>query len=102
MSASGSLSAVEIVPLRICRFELAHASGEDIDWVRQTLDRESEKFGARVVLKSEAGLRCRGDSKREVFEPRPSVGPSEIALASPKLIVDPGLPYRSKGVSDLD
>jgi poly-gamma-glutamate synthesis protein (capsule biosynthesis protein) len=56
MSASGALSGIEIVPLRIRRFQLAHASAEDIDWLRQTLDRESKEFRTRVLLKAEGPL----------------------------------------------
>jgi poly-gamma-glutamate synthesis protein (capsule biosynthesis protein) len=48
--ASGDLVALEIVPLQIRRFRLVRPSCRDIHWVRQTLDRESEKFGASVAL----------------------------------------------------
>jgi poly-gamma-glutamate synthesis protein (capsule biosynthesis protein) len=48
--ASGDLIAVEIVPLRIRKFSLVHPLGPDIDWVRETLNRESRSFGIRVAM----------------------------------------------------
>lgn len=46
--ASGNLLALELVPLNIRRFQLIHASSDDAEWLRQTLDRESRRFGSRV------------------------------------------------------
>ena len=54
--ASADLAALEIVPLQIRRFRLIRPSSQDIDWLRQMLNRESEKFGARVALTSDARL----------------------------------------------
>ena len=48
--ATRALSAVEIVPLQIHKFTLIHPSGPDVDWMRQTLDRESRRFGTRVAV----------------------------------------------------
>ena len=48
--ATRALSAVEIVPLQIHKFTLVRPSGPDIDWVRQTLDRESRRFGTRIAV----------------------------------------------------
>lgn len=53
---SGELVALEIVPLQIRQFRLARPSREDSDWVRQTLDRESQKFGAGIVQRSDGRL----------------------------------------------
>jgi poly-gamma-glutamate synthesis protein (capsule biosynthesis protein) len=53
---SGELEALEIVPLQIRHFRLIRASSEDIEWVRQTLDRESQKFGASIMLMSSGRL----------------------------------------------
>ncbi|SED80660.1 poly-gamma-glutamate synthesis protein (capsule biosynthesis protein) [Rhizobiales bacterium GAS188] len=47
---SADLAALEIVPLQIRRFRLARPSSQDIDWMRQTLDRESRRFGTGVTL----------------------------------------------------
>jgi poly-gamma-glutamate capsule biosynthesis protein CapA/YwtB (metallophosphatase superfamily) len=54
--ASADLAALEIVPLQIRQFRLIRPSSQDIDWLRQMLDRESEKFGAHVALTSDARL----------------------------------------------
>ena len=54
--ATRTLSAVEIVPLQIHKFSLVRPSGPDIDWVRQTLDRESRKFGTSVAVISPGRL----------------------------------------------
>ena len=48
--ADGRLRALDIAPLRIRRFRLSRPSREDVDWLRQTLDRESAPFGTRVAL----------------------------------------------------
>ena len=48
--ATRALSAVEIVPLQIHKFALVRPSGPDIDWVQQTLDRESRRFGTRIAV----------------------------------------------------
>ena len=53
---TGTLSAVEIIPLQIRKFTLVRPSGPDIDWARETLDRESRRFGARVPLISPGRL----------------------------------------------
>jgi poly-gamma-glutamate synthesis protein (capsule biosynthesis protein) len=45
---SGKLVALDMVPLQIRRLRLNRASNDDVDWLRRTLDRESQKFGARV------------------------------------------------------
>lgn len=45
----GTLAALDLVPLQIRQFRLVRPSGDDADWLRQTLDRESRKFGAGVV-----------------------------------------------------
>ena len=48
--ATRALSAIEIVPLQIHKFTLVRPSGPDIDWVQQTLDRESRRFGTRIAV----------------------------------------------------
>ena len=47
---SRTLAAAAIVPLHIRKFSLVRPSGPDIDWVRQTLDRESREFRTSVAL----------------------------------------------------
>jgi len=54
--ASRDLAAVEIVPLQMRKFSLVRPSGPDTDWVRQTLDRESHRFGTRVAAVSPGRL----------------------------------------------
>ena len=48
--ATRTLSAVDTVPLQIRKFTLVRPSGADIDWVQQTLDRESRRFGTEIVV----------------------------------------------------
>jgi poly-gamma-glutamate synthesis protein (capsule biosynthesis protein) len=47
--ASGNLAALEIVPLQIRKFQLVRPSEQDAVWVQQMLDRESVRFGTRVL-----------------------------------------------------
>ena len=53
---SGTLAALDLVPLQIRQFRLVRPSAGDADWLRQTLDRESRKFGAGVVPGPEGRL----------------------------------------------
>jgi poly-gamma-glutamate capsule biosynthesis protein CapA/YwtB (metallophosphatase superfamily) len=45
---SGALTALAMVPLVIRHFRLQRPSTEDARWLRDTLDRECRRFGARV------------------------------------------------------
>lgn len=54
LDAAGALASFEMVPMRVRRFRLQRASREEARWLRETLDRESRVFGARVEL-TEAG-----------------------------------------------
>jgi poly-gamma-glutamate capsule biosynthesis protein CapA/YwtB (metallophosphatase superfamily) len=49
-AASAAVVSLEIVPLQIRNFRLARPSSEDVKWLQQTLDRESRRFGARILL----------------------------------------------------
>ena len=49
-AASGNLAAFEIAPLQIRNFRLSRPSNQDIEWMQQTLNRESMRFGTGVVL----------------------------------------------------
>ena len=48
-SSSMDLEALEIIPLQIRQFRLIRPTIQDVDWVRQMLDRESQRFGTRVA-----------------------------------------------------
>jgi hypothetical protein len=47
---SANLTALEIIPLQIRQFHLVHPSSQDIDWIRQILNRESQRFGTHATL----------------------------------------------------
>ena len=53
---SKDLCALEIVPLQIRQFRLIYPSSQDVERVRKTLDRESQRFGAGVVMRSAGRL----------------------------------------------
>jgi poly-gamma-glutamate capsule biosynthesis protein CapA/YwtB (metallophosphatase superfamily) len=53
---SGDLAQLEIVPLRILRFQLVRPSTEEAAWICQTLDRESRKFGTRIAMSRDGHL----------------------------------------------
>ena len=53
---TGTLAALQIVPLQIRNFQLGRPSKQDICWVQQTLDRESRKFGVGIALDPEGRL----------------------------------------------
>lgn len=53
---SRCLVALEIVPFRICKFQLVHPSAADVQWVRQTLDRECRRYEAIIAQHSERSL----------------------------------------------
>jgi poly-gamma-glutamate synthesis protein (capsule biosynthesis protein) len=54
---SGNLDALELVPLQIKNFRLSIPSRRDTEWVRQTLDRECQRFGTRVTFGADQKLR---------------------------------------------
>ena len=49
-AGSAAVVSLEIVPLQIRNFRLTRPSSQDIEWLQQTLDRESRRFGVRVAL----------------------------------------------------
>ncbi len=55
-AASANVVSLEIVPLQIRNFRLARPSIQDVEWLQQTLDRESRNFGAGVVLNEDGRL----------------------------------------------
>ena len=46
---SADLVGLEMVPLQIRNFRLIRPSRPDVDWLQQTLDRESRGLGARIM-----------------------------------------------------
>ncbi|KOF17732.1 poly-gamma-glutamate biosynthesis protein [Ensifer adhaerens] len=46
--ANGELSALEIAPLQAHRFSLAYPSRKDVEWLGETLDRNSRRLGTGV------------------------------------------------------
>jgi poly-gamma-glutamate synthesis protein (capsule biosynthesis protein) len=54
--ASGDLTALELVPLQIRRFQLARPSHEDVCWLQRTLGRESQRFRTHVTLRPDGHL----------------------------------------------
>ncbi len=56
---NGDLLCLEIVPLQIRRFQLIRASREDCSWLRDTLARESLRFGAHIDMTPCGTLTCR-------------------------------------------
>jgi poly-gamma-glutamate synthesis protein (capsule biosynthesis protein) len=51
------LVTLEVIPFQIRRLQLVRCSARDSDWVRQTLDRESERYATRVTPTPEGRLR---------------------------------------------
>ena len=56
MDSAGILTALEIVPLQIRKFQLVYPSKNDLYWMQQTLDRESRSFDAGVEMRSDGHL----------------------------------------------
>ena len=55
-STTGTLNALKLVALRIKNFRLSRPSRQDVEWVQQTLDRESRRFGTRVTFHDDQKL----------------------------------------------
>lgn len=49
-TASGQLVGVEMVPMQIRKFQLHRANAKDAQWLGKVMDRESRRFGMRVVI----------------------------------------------------
>jgi poly-gamma-glutamate synthesis protein (capsule biosynthesis protein) len=52
--ATGRLTRLILVPMRIRGFRLNRAGAEELDWLQRTLDREGRKLGTRIT-RAEAG-----------------------------------------------
>lgn len=53
---SGQLVGVEMVPMQIRKFQLHRANAKDAQWLGKVLDRESQRFGMRVVVNEDHRL----------------------------------------------
>jgi poly-gamma-glutamate capsule biosynthesis protein CapA/YwtB (metallophosphatase superfamily) len=53
---TGNLVALEIIPLQIRNFQLSHPPRQDIEWLHQTLQRESLRLGSGMVLDSDGSI----------------------------------------------
>lgn len=51
--STGELQRLEMVPLRIHKFQLQHASPEDWTWLRDTMTRECGRFGHHVAARDD-------------------------------------------------
>jgi len=49
LDETGRLRKLTMAPMRIRRFRLNHASDEERAWLRDVLNRESERFGVQVI-----------------------------------------------------
>ena len=56
---TGKLTTLHMTPLRACRMRLEHASHQDAEWLRSTLQHISRRFETRVELDIEANLTVR-------------------------------------------
>lgn len=53
---TGDLTCLEMIPMRIRRFQLKRASGEEARWLAATMDRESRRYESRVELQKDLSL----------------------------------------------
>ena len=58
-AATGRLAALHMTPLRMRKFQARRVSLGDAQWLRDTINRESRRFGFRVRLDEEGGLALR-------------------------------------------
>jgi poly-gamma-glutamate capsule biosynthesis protein CapA/YwtB (metallophosphatase superfamily) len=54
--AGGSLRSLKAMPMRIRRFRLERAPAADVQWLRETLDREGRALGSRVTADNDGTL----------------------------------------------
>ncbi len=53
---SGELTGLEMIPMRIRRFQLKRASRKESSWLAATMERESKRFGSSVELREDQSL----------------------------------------------
>jgi poly-gamma-glutamate synthesis protein (capsule biosynthesis protein) len=58
---TGELVDLKMIPMKIRRFRLNHASKSDAQWLADVLNREGRKFGTRVELDEDRTLTVRWD-----------------------------------------
>lgn len=56
LDAEGRLLRLRMTPMRIRRFRFGHPPPEDVRWLAERMDRESAKFGGRVVADPDGRL----------------------------------------------
>jgi poly-gamma-glutamate synthesis protein (capsule biosynthesis protein) len=54
--ASGALIVLHMVPMRACRMRLEHASRDDAEWLRCTLEDASQRFGTTIRAEADGTL----------------------------------------------
>jgi poly-gamma-glutamate capsule biosynthesis protein CapA/YwtB (metallophosphatase superfamily) len=59
---TGKLAGLEMVPMRMRRFRLVRTTWRDAAWLRDTLNREGERFGTRVEMKKDGVLVLRWEN----------------------------------------
>jgi poly-gamma-glutamate capsule biosynthesis protein CapA/YwtB (metallophosphatase superfamily) len=67
-----NLIALELIPLQIRRFQLVRPSSQDVQWLRENLEKESRKFATRIELTPE-----------DTFSVSSPLGTGSPALAAP-------------------
>jgi poly-gamma-glutamate synthesis protein (capsule biosynthesis protein) len=63
--ASGGLSALHMSPMQIKRFRLTRVSGEDAQWLRDTLDHACQPFATRIAAMPDGRLSLRWGTPRQ-------------------------------------
>ncbi len=53
---NASIVSLRLVPLKIQRFQLQHASRKDADWLCQVLNQQGQKFGTQVKLNQDNSI----------------------------------------------
>jgi poly-gamma-glutamate synthesis protein (capsule biosynthesis protein) len=54
--ATGRLSDLHMTPMQVRNFRARHASPRDAQWLRETINRESRRFGFQVSLDEKGRL----------------------------------------------
>ena len=62
--STGAFVGLDLVPLQIRQFRLVWAAEADVDWLQQTLDRESRQVGTRIVKSGSGRLSLQTESGR--------------------------------------
>ncbi len=57
--SSRTLIGLRLVPFQIKRFRLNRISQDDLAWLQRTLDRQCARFGTRILLQDDKGLKAK-------------------------------------------